>query len=81
MKLESLVVRVKKQFEKELFDRNDVGQEILQGLKTVKEDKVQRHHWEKTLEEEFVAYTLFFPILWMWCNRNLSKSIKAATGR
>jgi len=51
IKLESLIARLRKQFEKEYYDTKDVGQEILQGLQAVKEGKIDRRHWKKVLDE------------------------------
>ncbi|HLP47314.1 MAG TPA: hypothetical protein VK469_15285 [Candidatus Kapabacteria bacterium] len=51
IKLESLIARLKKQFEKEFYDTKDVGKEIIQGLQAVKEGKIDRRHWKKVLDE------------------------------
>ena len=51
IKLESLIARLRKQFEKEFYDTKDVREEILQGLQAVKEGKIDRRHWKKVLDE------------------------------
>ncbi|GEM_PF-3107772 len=51
IRLESLITRIKKQFEKEHFDTKDVGREIAEGLHAIKEGKVDRRHWKNILDE------------------------------
>ncbi len=51
IKLEVLIKSLKEQFEKEYYDTEDAGQEILEGLEAVRDDKVDRRDWRKVLDE------------------------------
>jgi hypothetical protein len=51
IKLETLITSLKKQFEQEYYDTEDVGEEILEGLEAVREDRVDRRDWRKVLDE------------------------------
>jgi len=51
IKLETLIANMKKQFEQEYYDTEDVGQEILEGLEAVRDDRVEQRDWRKVLEE------------------------------
>jgi len=51
IKLESLVSRLRKQFEKEYCDTKNVGQETLNALRAVKKGKVDRRPWKNVLDE------------------------------
>ena len=49
--LESLINKIKKQFEQEYYDSDDVGHEVLEGLQAVKDGKVDHRHWKKALND------------------------------
>jgi len=51
IKLEWLIARLRKQFEKEFYDTKDVGQETLKALRTVKEGKIDPRPWKNVLDE------------------------------
>jgi len=51
IKLEALIENLKKQFEQEYYDTEDVGQEILKGLKAVKNGRIDKRNWRKVLDE------------------------------
>ncbi|MCP5045703.1 MAG: hypothetical protein GY940_00925 [bacterium] len=51
IRLESLISKLREQFEQEYYDTEDVGLEILEGLQAVKDGKVDRRHWRKVLDE------------------------------
>ncbi len=38
-------------FEEEYYDTDDVGQEVLEGLKAVRDDSVDRRDWREVLGE------------------------------
>jgi hypothetical protein len=49
--LELLINRIKRQFEQEYYDCQEVGADVLEGLQAVKEGKVDHRHWKKVLNE------------------------------
>ena len=51
IKLEALIANLKKQFEQEYCDTEDVGEEVLAGLKAVKNGRVDQRNWRKVLNE------------------------------
>ncbi len=50
IELESLIVTLRKQFEQEYCDTENLGQEILEGLEAVRDDRVYRRDWREVLE-------------------------------
>lgn len=51
IKLENLIANLKKQFEQEYYDTENIGQEILEGLDAIKENRVESKDWRKVLEK------------------------------
>ncbi|MCP4113053.1 MAG: hypothetical protein GY749_47250 [Desulfobacteraceae bacterium] len=52
IELEKLIASLRRQFEQEYHDTEDTGQEILEGLEAVRDDKVDRRDWRKVLNEK-----------------------------
>ncbi|MBF0121375.1 MAG: hypothetical protein HQK79_21300 [Desulfobacterales bacterium] len=51
IKLETLIIQLKKQFEQEYYDTEDVGEEIIEGLESVRDNRLDRREWRKVLDE------------------------------
>ncbi|MCP4352776.1 MAG: hypothetical protein GY795_45565 [Desulfobacterales bacterium] len=51
IELEKLIASLRRQLEQEYYDTEDTGQEILEGLEAVKDDKIDRRDWRKVLNE------------------------------
>jgi len=51
VQLESLISRLKEMFEKDYYDCEDVGQAVLEGLKDVRDGKVDNRPWRQVLDE------------------------------
>ncbi len=51
IRLEALISRLRKQFEQEYYDTEDVGQEVLEGLQAVRDGKVDSRHWKQVLDD------------------------------
>jgi hypothetical protein len=51
IELEKLIVSLKSRFEKEFYDTEDAGQEILEGLEAVRDGRVDRRNWREVLDE------------------------------
>ncbi|MDM8535971.1 hypothetical protein QUF70_04385 [Desulfobacterales bacterium HSG17] len=51
IKLETLISNLKKQFELEYYDTEDIGQEILEGLKAVRDGRIDNRDWRMVLKE------------------------------
>ena len=51
IELESLLSTLRQQFEQEYYDTEDVGQEIIAGLKAVNDGKIDRRSWQEVLDE------------------------------
>jgi len=50
--LEKLIISLRRQFEQEDdYDTEEAGQEILEGLEAVREDRVDRRNWRNVLDE------------------------------
>ncbi len=49
--IESLIRKLRAQFEREFYDTEDVGAEILQSLHAVKEGKVDNRPWKNVLND------------------------------
>jgi hypothetical protein len=51
VQLESLISRLKEMFEKDYYDCEDVGQAVLEGLKDVRDGRVDNRPWRQVLDE------------------------------
>ena len=51
IKLETLLIHLKKQIEQEYYDTEDAGQEILEGLEAVRDGSIDCRDWREVLEE------------------------------
>jgi len=51
IELESLLSTLRQQFEQEYYDTEDVGQEIMAGLRAVKDGKIDRRSWQEVMDE------------------------------
>lgn len=51
VQLESLIIRLKEMFEKDYYDCEDVGQAVLEGLKDVRDGRVDNRPWRQVLDE------------------------------
>ena len=51
IELEKLIIGLRKHFEQEYYDTKYLGQEILEGLEAVRDDRVDRRHWREVLDE------------------------------
>ena len=49
--LESLIGRLRKKLEQEYYDCEDVGQTILEGLKDVRDGRIDNRPWRQVLDE------------------------------
>lgn len=49
--LESLIGRLKEIFEQEYYDCEDAGQAILEGLKDVRDGRIDNRPWRQVLDE------------------------------
>ncbi len=51
VELDALLITLQKQFGKKYFDTEDLGQEILEGLEAVRDDRVDHRNWREVLED------------------------------
>lgn len=49
--LESLISRLKEMLEQEYYDCTDVGQAILEGIKDVRDGRIDQRPWRQVLDE------------------------------
>jgi len=47
--LESLISRLKEMLEQEYYDCTDVGQAILEGMKDVRDGRIDQHPWRQVV--------------------------------
>ena len=51
VELESLMKRLRAKFEQEYYDCGDVGESIVDGLKDVRDGKIDNRPWRQVLDE------------------------------
>ena len=51
IELEALIAGLRKQFEREYYDTEDLGREILEGLEAVRDDRIDHRDWRTVLDE------------------------------
>ena len=51
IQLESLISRLREMFEQEEYDCQDVGQAVVEGLKDVRDGRIDNRPWRQVLDE------------------------------
>lgn len=51
IELEELIINLRKRFEQEYYDTEDVGREILEGLEAVRDNRIDHRDWRTVLDE------------------------------
>ncbi len=51
IELEMLITNLRKQFEQEYYDTEDLGREVLEGLEAVRDNRVDHRDWRTVLDE------------------------------